>query len=244
MDTKKSTENIILRIFDNALVLVKTQGYEEDITRLKQRLRHKIYNHITSQIFFREYVLVVFTSGFKARYVKKHWESIRAMTCDFDPEKLKERTFEELLEESPIKNKSKLKGLLKASKIITEKWWNGIQSLESWESVMLKLRKLPYIGEVTVYHIMRNIGFDFFKPDRHIENLAEIVGISDKKMFETIQSNREEDFVGVIDYILWQACELFGTAESFYKWAINSRDSINIPLKVKNKVREKGELLF
>jgi len=238
------TKNLVLKIFDKALGLLKQQGYRNDIINLKVRLDAEIYRTMTLKDFFREYVWVIFTSGFKARYVKKHWDEIREMTFDFDPHRTKKKTFEELREQSPNKNTNKLNALLRGSAIVTEKWWKKIQSDPIQEKVMFELRKLPFIGKVTIFHIMRNIGFDFFKPDTHIENLAEILGIEDKEMFKIIHQNRDFKYFGVIDYILWQACELFVGAQNFFKWSTAPEGQSDVPKNVVNKVRGAEETLF
>ena len=67
------------------------------------------------------------------------------------------------------------------------------------------LESLPWIGPITKYHLARNLGLDFAKPDRHLQRFANAIG------FENVQEMCEKaaretgERIGVIDVILWRA---------------------------------------
>ena len=78
------------------------------------------------------------------------------------------------------------------------------------------LGTLPFVGPVTRYHLARNLGFYFVKPDRH---LARLVGASERRdPIEEILSratalcerlsSASGDRVGTVDLVLWRAANL------------------------------------
>jgi hypothetical protein len=202
------------QIYDCAEELVRSLGYGPHIEALKELLEDEIYREVGVREFFREYTWVVFASGFRADIVRSKWRAIRNMLGEFDPAFVRKRGYEKLLEDSPIKNRNKVRALLKGSLIITEAWVEELRGIEDPEELRARLRALPYIGEVTVWHLMRNLGVDVFKPDRHINNLSELLGTDPEGLFEQIVEAGRADYTGVADYILWRACASLGGAQA------------------------------
>ncbi|MFX0067104.1 MAG: hypothetical protein ACFFC7_33655 [Candidatus Hermodarchaeota archaeon] len=208
----------ILKIYDYAIELVKQGNYEDRIRELRERIEQQYYKSITVETFFREYVWVVFTSGFREHIVRKYWKEITKMLYNFRPEKVREMTIEHLLVESPIKNRQKLKAILEVSKKLTSEWLAPIHNATSWKNIQdlflskeefdKKKKKLPYIAEVTVFHLMRNIGVNCFKCDTHIEKLSQRLNINPEVIFDTIINHKKEKYIGIADYILWRGCEM------------------------------------
>lgn len=89
--------------------------------------------------------------------------------------------------------------------MIDDSFINKVHRIKNAEDAKRLFKTLPFIGEVTVYHIMRNIGIDCFKPDRHIVNIREELEISSEDLFKIILSEQLEKYIGVIDHILWRA---------------------------------------
>lgn len=64
---------------------------------------------------------------------------------------------------------------------------------------------LPWIGNITKYHLAKNFGADVAKPDVHLQRLADLEGISAQDLCESlaiITGHR----VATVDLILWRAC--------------------------------------
>jgi len=197
--------NQVLDVYECAKEITLNCGYMENIQHLKHLMEKKPYKTIGIKDFVREYLWVVFTCGFKADTVKKHWNQIKQMCCDFDISETNKYTFEELLELSPIKNKKKVKAIKQSCEIIDDSFIEKIHNLQNAEQAKEFFKTLPFIGEVTIYHIMRNMGIDCFKPDRHIVHIKEELGISGEELFDIIVSECKEEYIGVIDHILWRA---------------------------------------
>lgn len=206
------------------------RGYGDDIANLRKILENPPYKTCTEKHFFREYIWVVFTCGFRAHTVKTHWGEIAEMTEMFSPPQTAQKSVEVLLQESPIKHNAKIKGIQNAAKRIADGFLQKIRELQSAEEVRNILKTLPYIGDVTVYHLMRNMGIDTFKPDRHIVHLAAGLDVTPKEMFDIILAETDEDHIGVADYILWKGCESLGSARKLLDCAQTDKD-VPLPFK-------------
>jgi len=75
------------------------------------------------------------------------------------------------------------------------------------------LRKLPYIGPVTVFHLAKNLGLDVAKPDRHLVRIAQAAGACSPQDLCTAISATVGDRIGVVDLVLWR----FATIERTYE---------------------------
>jgi hypothetical protein len=75
-----------------------------------------------------------------------------------------------------------------------------------------KLKELPFIGEITKFHLARNCGqLQFVKPDVHLEKAAKFWHFqSPMEMCETIKEKFDMP-VGLIDLVLWYSFSTFGS---------------------------------
>lgn len=66
------------------------------------------------------------------------------------------------------------------------------------------LKTLPYIGEITAYHIAKNLGLNYSKPDRHLCRIADVCGYNSPQIMcqEIAQIVGDEE--KVIDLVLWR----------------------------------------
>ena len=68
------------------------------------------------------------------------------------------------------------------------------------------LRRLPYVGPVTVWHLAKNIGCDVAKPDRHLVRVASEFGFDCVHTFCGEISEATGERVGVVDIVIWRYC--------------------------------------
>lgn len=69
------------------------------------------------------------------------------------------------------------------------------------------LRTIPFIGPITVYHLARNLGLDFAKPDRHLVRITDGSGETPQQLCERL-SRETGDRVGAVDAVIWRAANL------------------------------------
>lgn len=67
------------------------------------------------------------------------------------------------------------------------------------------LRSLPWIGEVTSFHLAKNLGADVAKPDVHMQRLARRDSTTTHKLCARL--SRQTGYrIATIDTVLWRAC--------------------------------------
>jgi len=215
-------EEEVLKIYDYAKKIIKQACIDDYFIYLNDLLENNFYKSLTIQEFFKQYVWIIFTCGFNASIVRKNWETIKKVLYEFNVEKVSKMTEEELLERIPIKNKQKISSIIKGSQLITNPWLDVIRTASSSEQIKAKLIKLPHIGNITVYHLMRNIGIDCYKPDRHIVNISKMLNMDTEKIFDIIIKKRREKYIGIADYILWRASSMLGV-KTLIHCALNNK---------------------
>ncbi|KAH0791132.1 hypothetical protein GPJ56_004943 [Histomonas meleagridis] len=141
--------------------------------------------------FFYEFVYVVLASGFKGRIAAKLTPLL--VDCKGDMDKMGKI----------FKNKSKLNAINKIWNMKDQ--WDKLRS--SFHTVN-DLTSLPYIGDVTKYHLARNIGLiSCAKPDLHLCRWAEkICGKGDEESVSKIINaiaNKVGRKQGGVDFALW-----------------------------------------
>lgn len=90
-------------------------------------------------------------------------------------------------------------------------WRDRVQLLAEYRAVhgvankLAFLQALPWIGEITKYHIAKNFGADVAKPDVHLQRLADREACTVQALCERIA--REVGLrVASVDTVLWRAC--------------------------------------
>jgi hypothetical protein len=68
------------------------------------------------------------------------------------------------------------------------------------------LQELPWIGPVTVYHLQKNLGGDYAKPDVHMERLARRDRTTTHKLCRRL-AKLSGLRVATCDTLLWRACQ-------------------------------------
>lgn len=71
---------------------------------------------------------------------------------------------------------------------------------------------LPYIGQVTKFHLAKNFGADVVKPDVHLVRLARVHDCSPEQLCADL-ARRTRYRIATIDTLLWRACA-FGVLDS------------------------------
>ncbi|MCK4521400.1 MAG: hypothetical protein KAU20_02415 [Nanoarchaeota archaeon] len=89
-------------------------------------------------------------------------------------------------------------------------WIKRHKIWEEYQKTDLKLsylQTLPYIGNITKYHLARNLGTDCCKPDRHLMRIAAKYHSTPEELCGEL-SEKSGDRIGVVDVVLWRAGNL------------------------------------
>lgn len=205
-------------VFNFLQLKLEELGLDSDRKSFKE-IHYILNNNIvfTPEEFAYECFYVVCVAGFKQDYAKAMCNKIINFV------KIKDQfEIEDLLK--LYKNKAK-------TKAIKNIWDNRKQyqeqfySLKPLEDKVSFLASLPHIGNITKYHLARNLGLNFVKYDIWIQRLGvalygnidfidkvnnsklliEIKEFCDK-MFDEVQKETNEK-VGFIDVVLWRSCQ-------------------------------------
>lgn len=146
---------------------------------------------VTKTTFFREYVWVVLNSGISVKAGRKIFEDF----CNHDK---KEFNFDAI--KHPSKNKA-VKEVFNRLDFYYNHYLTSKNKLKF-------LKSLPHIGDVTKYHLARNLGLDYAKPDRHLIRISNLFNITPQKLCEDI-SRESGDKIGTVDLVIWRFATLF-----------------------------------
>jgi hypothetical protein len=160
---------------------------------------------ISESGFLREYAWVVLNSGFRESVVRKHFDYISLSFCDWESAQAISENADVCVDcaLSVFGHRKKLEAIVSTAKLISRSGFEWFRSSVEADSLAV-LGALPYIGNVTKWHLAKNIGLDVAKPDRHLVRLAKRFG------YTTVHNMCQEIFeqcgdrVAIADLILWR----------------------------------------
>ena len=196
-----------VEVFEEAERFCRHNGFGQEIDWCDRRIS---FDAMDEQRFLLEYAWVVFNSGMSNRVIRQKWSKLRLSFIDFQPQKIVQD--EESVRDCALMafgNKKKVKAVIDMAKRL----WLGNYYIDIYEKVnenpLEFLKTLPFIGDVTKYHLARNLGFDYVKPDRHLVRLASKYGMTAHEFCQIIHEKTGRR-LGTIDVILWRFCEQRG----------------------------------
>lgn len=146
--------------------------------------------------FWVEYSWVVLNSGMKNQVARKIWDRIL--------ESLKENLG------SSVPFASRVFGHKGKAKAIEEMWWareSRFYEYRKSDNKIEFLKSLPWIGDITKYHLAKNLGFDCCKPDRHLVRIAKSFNTTPEALCKRL-SIETGDRVATVDLVIWRAANL------------------------------------
>ena len=142
--------------------------------------------------FFLEYCWVVINAGLREQVARKIFNAVMdAVLGGYHPR-------------VRFKHVGKTKALW-------EVWQHRDRYLAEYkaaEDPLAYLETLPWIGEITKYHLARNFGQDVAKPDRHLVRIASEFGAPGVGEFCRGVAEKTRHRIGVIDVVFWRAANL------------------------------------
>lgn len=172
--------------------------------------------------FFREVAWVIHATGFSAKAVGKFFERLMIAYGNFIDLAQEDKNVVVERVRKVVNNPPKIIAVHQIAKdllggLVTVGWEEYKQQNLSSPNL---LKKLPYIGNITCFHLARNIGLlEFVKPDLHLVRLAKHWNYRDcTSMCQDIQKHHEQINdeklpLGIIDLILWFSASQFSTLQ-------------------------------
>lgn len=191
-------------IWKYALDYCRLHGVDEQAINYWKNLPKP--NEISDGYFLEELAWCIFNAGFRESVIRSKWEAIRSTYQFFNVDAVIrcEKKIAEMMKHV-FNNKRKIQAVIDcAKKIKLESPISERLSKMTEAEILEYLKSYPYIGDITKYHIARNIGVDCVKPDRHLVRLSAFMGFAspDDMVNEIAMLTGEKK--GFIDYILWQ----------------------------------------
>lgn len=161
-------------------------GYKHDIEWAETIVP---IEQLDAQQFWMEYAWVVINSGMKNQVARGIWDRVRPVV------------------ERGGSASEVFKHIGKAAAI--DRVWKSRRTLfyhyKLAADKMEFLRRLPWIGPITCWHLAKNFGADVAKPDRHLERIA---GAGRTHELCARLSKESGDAVRVVDTVIWRAANL------------------------------------
>jgi len=160
-----------------------SRGYEPDI-EWAENLRPCD----NAQEFCIEYIWVICNSGIKNKVAEIIFEKIKkAIANQVDISEV-------------FGHKGKVSAI---KKMILDHKEVFQQYLES-ENKLEFCGALPWIGDITKYHLVKNLGENYIKPDRHLVRIAKSFNTDPFKLCQDL-SDITGDRLHTVDVVLWRA---------------------------------------
>ncbi len=175
----------IVEFYNQAKQDIIQKGYKQEIDYVEKRY----FDDVTPYNFQKEFVYVVCNSGMKNQVAEKIYKNYLENGI------------------SAINHPGKKKAIEQAERYY-DIWFEILQDLKTDDEKVEYLEVLPFIGEITKYHLARNLGIDCAKPDRHLVRIAEKYGYDDVQKMCQFISDVCGDRIGTVDIVLWRYSNL------------------------------------
>jgi hypothetical protein len=162
----------------------------------------------TESDLLREAAWVVLCTGFRESFVRTCFSFISICFCEWESAAVicENADLCRATALSKFGNMRKIEAIINAAKYVRSTGFD-IYRTAILQDPIPALRRLPYIGGVTAFHLAKNLGADLAKPDRHLSRLAAAQGFYDAHALCSAIAQATGDPRNVIDLILWRYLE-------------------------------------
>ena len=158
----------LVELFEKAEKFLRENGFGKEIDWCDNRPR---FEQMNDREVLREYAWVVFNSGMRNSVIEALWGDITKAFRYFNIDNIlkdKDGVLRDAL--NVFGNYNKVDAVVQFAEKLAH---NSLQfRREVKDDVLTNLDRLPFIGKITKYHLARNLGFAFIKPDRHFSIIA------------------------------------------------------------------------
>ncbi|MDV7341803.1 hypothetical protein RYZ26_19540 [Terasakiella sp. A23] len=193
--------NQLMSLYESAKQTVVSLGYTGEI----QWQDAVTGEDFTETDLLREAAWVILCSGFKEAYVRKVFDFISLSFCDWESADLIASRSDQCVDAAiqVFGNKRKVNAIAKLAQQVSEQGFENFKREIITEPIS-SLQTIPFIGKITSYHLAKNLGFNFAKPDRHVLRLANRHGFADVQEFCNRIAELSGDIRSTVDIVLWR----------------------------------------
>ena len=146
---------------------------------------------VNSGVFFQEYAWVVINSGMKNQVAERIWERVKTAIGNGQP----------------VQSAFGHPGKAEAIQTMLRDRCEVMAKYRKAKDKLAFLQGLPWIGPITKYHLAKNLGLDYAKPDRHLERIAKTYGTTVYGLCASLAWETGHR-IGAVDQVLWRAANL------------------------------------
>lgn len=141
--------------------------------------------------FRNETIWVILNSGMKEQIARKIYN----------------RVWEAIAKGDEISTVFKHVGKVKAIEFVFDNCSKLFLDYLKSEDKISFLKTIPFIGNITCFHLAKNLGHDCVKPDRHLVRVSAIYRKTPDELCAEL-AERYFEKKATIDIIIWRACNL------------------------------------
>ncbi len=156
---------------------------DDEFEKLIQERSTNSIDDYNDQAIFEQICYSIFTGGYKSSNLTNLWDKMKCEFDDFDVIKVnnyKDLTIGQFFEKfQSFKNFGKNIACIQNAEVFIQiqdehgDFKTYIQNFDGFDKMVGDLKnKFNYLGSTTVYDFLREIGFDFAKPDVHLRRVG------------------------------------------------------------------------
>lgn len=197
-------------IFTQVETALKNQSglSQADFTSRFDSFKHYENQDLSDADYFDLLTAIIYYSGFKAETVSKKIRTIKNHFSDFNAvSEYSEAKISQIMQDSKmIKNEKKIRACINNAKLFKaivndlgsfKNYIDTFNVKESFENLMLFKEeiqyKFDYLGPITAYHFMTDMGLSVLKPDRVITRIFKRIGLieNEEQLLKTVIHGRK-----------------------------------------------------
>lgn len=193
------------KVYELAKREVKMRGYSDEVVWQASQ----DFEGVSESDLLKESAWVILCSGFRESVIRKKFSYLSLCFCDWQSAK-EIVACKDVCRDTSLKSfghKGKIEAILQVAELVVEKGFAKLKQ-EIKRSPLESLKQIPYIGNVTAWHLAKNLGIPVAKPDRHLVRLANIMGYHDVQRFCGDVAEISGDAIQVVDIVFWRYATL------------------------------------
>lgn len=203
LNNKIYREKIAQAYFFVKDVIIKN-GYAPEVD-----WQHNIsFNDITSSVFIKETSWVILASGMSDYVVSRKFNDLSNVFFDWNIELI--MLNKDICKSNALKifnHVKKINSIIEAANILNDLGLKEIKRMLLVDGVDY-LERFPFIGPITKFHLAKNIGLEFSKPDRHLKRISDFLGCDSPASLCHNIADYIEEKVSVVDIVIWRYATL------------------------------------
>lgn len=167
------------------------------------------FETVGQQTFLKEYTWVVLASGLSDKVVSKVYPKIASLVKNWNDLEFIENNFDSIYKNalSIFNNRLKISAILTTAILIEKTGYEKVKRNILTEGLSY-LQLFPFIGKRTCYHLAKNIGLSYAKPDRHLVRISDTIGYDTPNDLCQDLSDLIDEKIQVVDLVLWRYATL------------------------------------